>query len=151
MGELTGLLFEQGIGYASEYAYKILKEKRFRAGSSWEKAISAHGISNGVFVAATKRVGQEKDMNFYGGSFISESFGNILASLDDEEGNIVQDINLKDIERTRNIRNFSETAVSTPTPYITKRNPPNPITQKQEPKSQTHLIVLRNQVGIAPA
>ncbi|MDQ7864637.1 nitrilase-related carbon-nitrogen hydrolase [Peribacillus frigoritolerans] len=32
--------------------------------SSWEKAISAHGISNGVFVAATNRVGQEKDMNF---------------------------------------------------------------------------------------
>ncbi|MED4203308.1 carbon-nitrogen hydrolase [Neobacillus mesonae] len=74
--------------------------------SSWEKAISAHGISNGVFVAATNRVGQEKDMNFYGGTFISDTFGNILASLDDEEGIIVQEIDLKDIEKTRNILQF---------------------------------------------
>jgi N-carbamoylputrescine amidase len=74
--------------------------------SSWEKAISAHGISNGVFVAAINRVGQEKDMNFYGGSFISDTLGNILASLDEEEGIIVQEIDLKEIENTRKILQF---------------------------------------------
>ncbi|MFJ7752544.1 nitrilase-related carbon-nitrogen hydrolase [Peribacillus muralis] len=127
MGELTGLLFEQGIGYPSEYAYKIPKEKRFRAGSSWEKAISAHGISNGVFVAATNRVGQEKDMNFYGGSFISDTFGNILASLDDGEGNIVQEINLKDIERTRNmLQFFRDRRSDTYAPILQKEMRPTP-------------------------
>lgn len=74
--------------------------------AAWQKAISAHGISNGVFVAATNRVGREVEMTFYGGSFISDPLGNILASLEDEEGIIVQEIDLQEIEKTRRILQF---------------------------------------------
>ncbi|KWW16498.1 MULTISPECIES: carbon-nitrogen hydrolase [Peribacillus] len=99
--------------------------------SSWEKAISAHGISNGVFVAATNRVGQEKDMNFYGGSFISDPLGNILASLDEEEGIIVQEIDLKEIERTRNmLQFFRDRRVDTYAPILQKELLPTPSPSK---------------------
>lgn len=73
---------------------------------TWQKAISAHGISNGVFVAATNRVGKEREMHFYGGTFISDPLGNILAELDKEEGILVQEIDLHEIEKTRRILHF---------------------------------------------
>ena len=73
---------------------------------AWTKAISAHSIHNGVFVAAVNRVGQEKDMNFYGGSFISNPLGEIIQSLDDKEGILVKEIDLQEIEFTRNLLQF---------------------------------------------
>lgn len=74
--------------------------------SAWEKAISAHGISNGVFIAAVNRVGQEKDMTFYGGSFVSNPLGDILQSLDDKEGILIQEIDKQEIDFTRNLLQF---------------------------------------------
>ncbi|MEH7108975.1 carbon-nitrogen hydrolase [Bacillus sp. JJ1764] len=74
--------------------------------TAWEKAISAHGISNGVFVAAVNRVGQEKNMTFYGGSFISDPLGKIMQSLDDEEGIIIQEIDRNEIDFARNLLQF---------------------------------------------
>jgi N-carbamoylputrescine amidase len=73
---------------------------------AWEKAISAHGISNGVFIAAVNRVGREKDMTFYGGSFISNPLGDIIQSLDDEEGIIIQEIDKGEIDFARNLLQF---------------------------------------------
>lgn len=73
---------------------------------AWEKAISAHGISNGVFVAAVNRVGREKEMTFYGGSFVSNPMGEILHSLDSEEGILIQEVNLKEIDLARNLLQF---------------------------------------------
>lgn len=74
--------------------------------AAWTKAISAHSIHNGVFVAAVNRVGQEKEMNFYGGSFISNPLGEIIQSLDDKEGILVEEIDLHEIEFTRNLLQF---------------------------------------------
>ncbi|MET3290958.1 UNVERIFIED_CONTAM: N-carbamoylputrescine amidase [Brevibacillus sp. OAP136] len=73
---------------------------------AWEKAISAHGISNGVFIAAVNRVGQEDDMNFYGGSFVSNPLGDIVQSLDGEEGILIQEVDLGEIDFTRNLLQF---------------------------------------------
>jgi N-carbamoylputrescine amidase len=73
---------------------------------AWEKAISAHGISNGVFVAAVNRVGREHDMTFYGGTFVSDPMGTILQSLDEEEGILTQTVDLQEIEKARNLLQF---------------------------------------------
>ncbi|AMA72414.1 MULTISPECIES: carbon-nitrogen hydrolase [Aneurinibacillus] len=73
---------------------------------AWEKAISAHGISNGLFVAAVNRVGREKNMTFYGGSFVSNPLGEIMQSLDDEEGILIQEIDKKEIDFARNLLQF---------------------------------------------
>ena len=39
----------------------------------------AHASLNGVFVAAVNRVGREGDLRFWGGSFIADPFGEVVA------------------------------------------------------------------------
>jgi N-carbamoylputrescine amidase len=93
------LFFPSAIG--SEPDYPELSTRR-----AWEKAISAHGISNGVFVAAVNRVGREDDMSFYGGSFVSNPLGDILQSLEEEEGILLQTIDFKEIDFARHLLHF---------------------------------------------
>ncbi len=51
--------------------------------SAWETVQRAHAISNGVFVATVNRVGHEGPadggLEFWGGSFLCDPFGRILA------------------------------------------------------------------------
>ena len=58
---------------------------------AWKTVQRAHAISNGVHVAAVNRVGEEGELEFWGGSFVSDSFGAVLAeaSKRDEEVLIV--------------------------------------------------------------
>lgn len=49
---------------------------------AWETVIRSQGITNGVFVAAVNRVGMEDAMGFYGGSFLSGPYGEVLAKGD---------------------------------------------------------------------
>ena len=39
----------------------------------------AHASLNGIFVAAVNRVGREGDLRFWGGSFIADPFGEVIA------------------------------------------------------------------------
>ena len=52
----------------------------------------SHAIANGVFVAAPNRVGVEGGIEFWGGSFVCDPNGNILAraSHDAEETLVVE-------------------------------------------------------------
>ncbi len=47
--------------------------------SAWETMMRSHAIANGVFVAAVNRVGIEGRLEFWGGSFVSDPNGNVLA------------------------------------------------------------------------
>jgi N-carbamoylputrescine amidase len=47
--------------------------------SAWEVVQRGHAIANGVFVAAVNRVGVEGDLEFWGGSFVADPFGRVLA------------------------------------------------------------------------
>lgn len=55
--------------------------------SAWETAMRAHAIANGLFVVAVNRVGSEGQLEFWGASFVSDPYGNIVhrASHDQEE------------------------------------------------------------------
>lgn len=53
---------------------------------AWESVQRGHAISNSVIVATVNRVGQEKDMTFWGGSFVYNQFGKLLLRADDTEG-----------------------------------------------------------------
>jgi len=46
---------------------------------AWRTVQRAHAIANGVHVAAVNRVGEEDWLEFWGGSFICDSFGKVLA------------------------------------------------------------------------
>ena len=39
----------------------------------------AHAIANGIHVAAVNRVGEEGELEFWGGSFVCDSFGKVQA------------------------------------------------------------------------
>ena len=39
----------------------------------------AHASLNGIFVAAVNRVGREGDLRFWGGSFVADPFGEVIA------------------------------------------------------------------------
>ena len=59
---------------------------------AWKTVQRAHAITNGVHVAAVNRVGEERQIDFWGGSFVCDSFGNVLkeASSKKEETLIVK-------------------------------------------------------------
>ena len=71
--------------------------------SAWETMMRSHAISNGVFVAAPNRVGQEGELQFWGASFVADPYGQIVAraSHEDEETLIVEcDLDSIDTART---------------------------------------------------
>ncbi|MCP3677663.1 MAG: carbon-nitrogen hydrolase, partial [Deltaproteobacteria bacterium] len=59
---------------------------------TWETVQRGHAIANGIHIAAVNRVGREGRLSFWGGSFISDAFGNVIgrASRDEEEVLIVR-------------------------------------------------------------
>ncbi|MGI4827475.1 MAG: nitrilase-related carbon-nitrogen hydrolase, partial [Janthinobacterium lividum] len=86
--------------------------------SAWQTIQRAHAIANGVFVGAVNRVGHEhgdvlhKGVNmpgpegagleFWGGSFIADPFGRILAQAShDQEEILIAEIDPKLLEDTR--------------------------------------------------
>lgn len=80
---------------------------------AWQTIQRSHAIANGVYVAAANRVGQEHGdilgnraegpgLEFWGGSFIADPFGRILAkATHDKEEILVAEINPALIEETR--------------------------------------------------
>jgi N-carbamoylputrescine amidase len=71
--------------------------------SAWETMMRSHAIANGVFVAAPNRVGREGSLEFWGASFVSDPYGNVLAraSHSSEETLVVEcDLGLLDTVRT---------------------------------------------------
>jgi N-carbamoylputrescine amidase len=69
---------------------------------AWITAQRAHAISNGVFVAATNRVGDEDTLRFYGSSFCCDPAGRVLAqSPSDAEDVLVVDCDLGAVDRQR--------------------------------------------------
>lgn len=69
---------------------------------AWETIQRAHAVANGVYVAAVNRVGREGKIKFWGGSFIADPSGEIVArSGGAEEGVLVARCDLKKIDATR--------------------------------------------------
>ena len=71
--------------------------------SAWETMMRSHAIANGVFVASPNRVGREDQLQFWGASFVSDPYGNVIAraSHDKEETLIVEcNLGLLDTVRT---------------------------------------------------
>jgi N-carbamoylputrescine amidase len=99
---LTGaeiLLYPTAIGWLPD------EKDRYGASqhSAWETMMRSHAIANGVYVAAANRVGREGQLQFWGGSFAADPYGNVLAraSHDEEQTLVVPcDLDLIDAART---------------------------------------------------
>jgi len=69
---------------------------------AWETVQRGHAIANGTFVAATNRVGREGSLIFWGSSFVSSPFGEVLARASkDKEEVLVVKCDLGKIDDTR--------------------------------------------------
>ncbi len=77
------LFYPTAIGWLSTEKPQYGESQR----SAWETAMRAHAIANGVFVAAVNRVGTEGQIEFWGSSFASDPYGNVLhrAAIEQEE------------------------------------------------------------------
>lgn len=78
---------------------------------TWMDAIKAHGIHNNLFTAAVNRVGTEKShegsMTFYGRSFVSNPWGEIISEAQTKEDEVVMaTLDLNEIKKARDILQF---------------------------------------------
>jgi len=100
---LTALSGAQILFYPTAIGYqafdKSVAEKQVHA---WQTIQKAHSIANGVFTVVVNRVGQEDQLNFWGRSFVSDPFGEILVEASAKEPEVlVVDCDLGLIEETR--------------------------------------------------
>jgi N-carbamoylputrescine amidase len=80
---------------------------------TWVDAIRGHGIHNNFYVCACNRVGREDAadgsgfMEFYGRSFASDPWGNMIAECKrKEEDLLIAELDLDEIKRARDILQF---------------------------------------------
>ncbi len=75
--------------------------------TAWETVQRGHGVANGCYIAATNRVGIEGQTQFWGQSFVSNPYGEIIAkaSIDKEEV-LIADCDLEKQKEFRRIWPF---------------------------------------------
>ena len=86
---LTALHGAEILCYPTAIGWHPKEKDEFGAAQydAWQTIQRSHAIANGVFVVAVNRVGLEGNLEFWGGSFVADPFGRILAkaSHDQEE------------------------------------------------------------------
>jgi len=102
---LTALSGAEIIFYPTAIGWLAAEKEEFGASqhNAWETMMRSHAIANGVFIAAPNRVGPEGSLQFWGGSFVSDPNGNLLAKASHEDEQILMaqcDLGLIDVVRT---------------------------------------------------
>ena len=73
--------------------------------SAWETMQRSHAVANGVFVVAANRVGHEPSddggIEFWGGSFVADPYGNVLAKAGREPDILVVSCDLAAVDQAR--------------------------------------------------
>jgi len=70
--------------------------------SAWQTMMRSHAIANGLFVGAPNRVGIEGEIQFWGGSFLADPYGNVVAqATHDGEATVIASCDLALINTAR--------------------------------------------------
>lgn len=91
------IFYPTAIGTLSTEGKKEKKEFH----DAWETIQRSHAIANGCFIASVNRVGKEAGEKFWGGSFVSGPFGQILAKAGNKEEILMAECDLSAIEKQR--------------------------------------------------
>jgi len=98
----------------------------FDSRPSWELVIRANAITNRVFIAVTNRVGKEELLNFYGGSFVADPWGDIMTRASIRKPAVVfADLDLSEIIRANSFFGFLSTRRPDTYGDLTKRSKPS--------------------------
>ena len=92
------LFYPTAIGWALSQDEET-NDEQYQA---WQTIQRSHSVANGLPVVSVNRVGQEAEMQFWGGSFVTNAFGKVLyqASHDQEEVHVQKlDLNKTDAYR----------------------------------------------------
>jgi predicted amidohydrolase len=82
--------------------FKELREEEPWSAKRWEDAMRSHASLNGIFVAAANRVGRENGMTFWGGSFVADPFGEVVARASSRKDEVlVAEINIDRIKESQ--------------------------------------------------
>jgi N-carbamoylputrescine amidase len=83
LGGAQILFYPTAIGWLPEEKAALGRAQH----NAWETVQRGHGVANGCYVAATNRVGTEGRTQFWGQSFVSDPYGEIVAraSVEKEE------------------------------------------------------------------
>lgn len=68
---------------------------------AWEDVQRGHAIANNVYVAPVNRVGVEGKLAFWGGSFVSDPFGKVIAHAAAKEEILLAKVDLSRVHRIR--------------------------------------------------
>jgi N-carbamoylputrescine amidase len=68
------LFYPTAIGWATSQSEEVNQEQY----QAWQTIQRAHAIANGIHVVSVNRTGREKEMLFWGGSFVSNPFGTMI-------------------------------------------------------------------------
>lgn len=92
------LFYPTAIGWARSQD-ETLNRRQYQA---WQTVQRGHAVANGVYVVTVNRTGDEKDIRFWGGSFVSDPFGELIyqASHDKEEIRVTE-LDLDLVNETR--------------------------------------------------
>jgi N-carbamoylputrescine amidase len=95
---ITSLMGAQILFYPTAIGWAVTQDEETNKDQyeAWFTAQRAHAIANGVHVVSVNRTGQEGEMQFWGGSFVSNAYGKILYKAPHlEEVVHVQELDLK--------------------------------------------------------
>ena len=101
---LTALRGAQVIVYPTAIGWCAHEDATDRARQldAWQTIQRAHAIASGVFIAAVNRVGVEDDLTFWGGSFVADPFGVIIAQAGEKDEQVlIADCDLSRIDQAR--------------------------------------------------
>jgi len=94
---MTALTGAEVLVYPTAIGWHPSEKEEFGASqySAWQTMMRSHSIANGIHVVAPNRVGMEGDIQFWGGSFISDPYGNVLCqAAHDKEQILYADLDL---------------------------------------------------------
>src|ERR671919_357423 len=92
------LFYPTAIGWIPNEPRVVAQKQR----DAWEVIQRSHAVANGVYVAATNRVGREGKLRFWGHSFVAGPFGEMVARAGGtREEILIAKCDLEKIEETR--------------------------------------------------
>tara|TARA_B110000196_G_scaffold40608_1_gene31041 strand:- start:10181 stop:11071 length:891 start_codon:yes stop_codon:yes gene_type:complete len=92
------LFYPTAIGWLSEEKVKLGVAQH----TAWETVQRGHAVANGCYVAAVNRTGSEGGIEFWGQSFVSDFYGQVLERAPvDAEALVLADCDLKALEDMR--------------------------------------------------
>jgi len=101
---LTALKGAQILFYPTAIGWHRKEKAKFgkKQYDAWVTIQRSHAIANGCFVASPNRIGKEGTLQFWGGSFICDPFGEIITRAShDKEEILIANCDFKQVEVTR--------------------------------------------------